>query len=75
MNIYLALQTIKDSRVYFRRWSPDCMSGSIPGGVFQKQTIDAFMWLHKAGMPVFEEGPNPSEFVGPNFVAPFEVLP
>jgi hypothetical protein len=75
VNIYLALQVFSDGRVMFRRWSPDCQTVHIPGGTFQKQTIEAFRWLHAAGMPEWDQGPNPSEFCGSNFVPAFEVMP
>ena len=67
--IYLTLQVFKDGRVMFRRWSPDAEAGTPPGGLYQTQTLDAFQWLHFAGMPVWPEIPSLEH------VQPFEVIP
>jgi hypothetical protein len=69
MRIYLALQVFKDGRIMFRRWTPDNASGAPSGGAFQAQTLDAFQWLHCAGMPVWPEIANIEH------TDPFEVLP
>ena len=73
MNIYLTLQEFKDGRVMFRRWvvgyTPDGDIWRTPscGGSYQKQTMEAFMWLHNAGMPI-----APEEI--PSTTTPFEVV-
>ena len=69
MNIYLTLQEFKDGRVMFRRWeqvptltTADWQTPS-SGGSYQKQTMEAFMWLHNAGMPMApEEIPSTTPF-------------
>jgi hypothetical protein len=55
IRIFLALQEFADGRVMFRRYSPD-VEGHLPGGTFQRQTIQAFGWLHYAGMPLWVDG-------------------
>lgn len=55
--VFLALQQFEDGRVMFRRYAFDGETGEevqAPGGAFQKQTMQAFTWLHAAGMPFLD---------------------
>lgn len=74
IRIYLALQEFDDGRVMFRRWSPD--SETIPGGHFQKQTLQAFQWLMEQSwnFPDFPQWPHEFTHEDVEKVAPFEVL-
>ena len=46
IRIYLALQEMVDGRVQFRRWSPD-MPGVPAGGLNEKQTKEAHLWIQR----------------------------
>lgn len=46
VRIYLALQEMVDGRVQFRRWSPD-MPGVPAGGLNEKQTLQAHLWVQR----------------------------
>lgn len=56
IRIYLALQVFDDRRVMFRRWSPD----GTPRRQYEAQSIEAFRWLHGAGMPEWHRECDPN---------------
>lgn len=74
--IYLALQTFADGRLMFRRWTTAPIpQHTIPGGVFEKQTLAAKEWLELAGNPRWQEGGMKPPSVAPYAVAVLQVSP
>lgn len=58
VRVFLALQEFSNGEVNFRRWSPDCPR-NIPGGPYEKQTIDAHLWLQRMVFRCARDGLTP----------------
>lgn len=58
VRIYIALQEFANGEVNFRKWSPDCPR-NLPGGPYQKQTIDAHLWIQRMVFRCAKEGISP----------------
>lgn len=58
VRIYLALQEFANGEVNFRKWSPDCPR-NLPGGPYQKQSMDAHLWVQRMVYRCAKEGVPP----------------
>lgn len=58
VRIYLTLQEFANGEVNFRKWSPDCPR-NLPGGHYQKQTIDAHLWIQRMVFRCARDGLTP----------------